>query len=227
MKILVVDDDKRILESLAMTFKLCWPEAEFIPTRLGEEGIQLVDEVSPDIVILDLGLPDINGFDVLKQIRQYSNVPVIILTIRGEEADVVTGLGLGANDYIVKPFRQMELIARIKANTHKLDILAEKASLTKGKFQLNAYKHELLYNEKHISLTRSECVIFAELMNNANSVVTYYRLAQALWGREYPGSEEAIRVYMKRLRNKIEEDPANPKYIFTMVSQGYILSIPS
>jgi two-component system KDP operon response regulator KdpE len=227
MKMLVIDDDKRILESLAMTFKLCWPEAEFISTRLGEEGIQLVDEISPDVVILDLGLPDINGFDVLKQIRQYSNVPIIILTIRGEEADVVTGLGLGANDYIVKPFRQMELIARIKANTNKQNALAEKISLTKGKFQLNAYKHELFFNEKHVTLTRSECIIFAELMNNANSVVTYYKLAQALWGREYPGSEEAIRVYMKRLRDKVEEDPANPKYIFTMVSQGYVLSILS
>jgi two-component system KDP operon response regulator KdpE len=227
MKMLVIDDDKRILESLAMTFKLCWPEAEFISTRSGEEGIQLVDEVSPDIIIVDLGLPDINGFDVVKQIRQYSNVPIIILTIRDEEADVVTGLGLGANDYIVKPFRQMELIARIKANTHKQNILTEQISLTKGKFQLNAYKHELFYNEKHITLTRSECVIFAELMNNANSVVTHYRLAQALWGREYPGAEEAIRVYMKRLRDKIEEDPANPRYIFTMVSQGYLLSLSS
>jgi DNA-binding response OmpR family regulator len=225
MKILVVDDDKRILESLSMTFKLCWPDANVSSTRLGEEGIQMIYEFTPDIVILDLGLPDISGFDVLKQIRQFSSVPVIILTIRGEEVDIVTGLGLGANDYIVKPFRQMELIARIKANTRKQNILSEEVTLTKGQFKLNAYKHELLFNDKHVILTKSECVIFAELMNNANKVVTYYSLAQALWGREYPGSDEAIRVYVKRLREKIEDDPTDPRYIFTRVSHGYILSV--
>jgi two-component system KDP operon response regulator KdpE len=139
MKILVVDDDKRILESLSMTFKLCWPDANVSSTRLGEEGIQMIYEFTPDIAILDLGLPDISGFDVLKQIRQFSGVPVIILTIRGEEVDIVTGLGLGANDYIVKPFRQMELIARIKANTRKQNILSEEVTLTKGQFKLNAY----------------------------------------------------------------------------------------
>lgn len=227
MKILVIDDDKRILESLAMTFKLCWPDAVLSSTRLGEEGVQLVCEFSPDIVILDLGLPDISGFNVLKQIRQFSNVPVIILTIRGEEVDIVNGLGLGANDYIVKPFRQMELIARIKANTRKQNFLSEEVTLSKGLFKLNGYKHELLFNDKRVILTKSECVIFAELLNNANNVVTYYNLAQALWGREYPGSDEAIRVYVKRLREKIEEDPADPRYIFTRVSHGYILSIPS
>jgi two-component system KDP operon response regulator KdpE len=227
MKILVIDDDKRILESLTMTFKLCWPNADIISTRLGEEGIKIVDEFSPDIVILDLGLPDISGFDVLKQIRQFSAVPIIILTIRGEEADIVTGLGLGANDYIVKPFRQMELIARIKANTRKQNILSEEVTLTKGQFKLNAYKNELLFDNNRVILTKSECVIFAELMNNVNKVVTYYNLAQALWGRAYPGSDEAIRVYVKRLREKIEPDPSDPIYIFTRVSHGYILSIPS
>ena len=227
MKILVIDDDKRILESLVMTFQLCWPDAVLSCTRLGEEGIQLIDEFSPDIVILDLGLPDISGYEVLKQIRQFSNVPVIILTIRGDEVDIVTGLGLGANDYIVKPFRQMELIARIKANTRKQNILCEEVTLTKGEFKLNAYKHELCFNGKRVILTKSECVIFAELMNNANNVVTYFNLAQALWGREYPGSDEAIRVYVKRLREKIEVDPTDPQYIFTRVSHGYILSIAS
>ncbi len=226
MKVLIIDDDKNIIESLKMTFNLCWPETKIASTRLGEEGIQMMGMLSPDIVILDLGLPDISGFEVLKQVRQFSAVPVIILTVRGDEIDIVRGLGLGADDYMIKPFRQMEFIARVKANARKQNIPTEETNFTKGPFQLKVFTHELLFNDKRIILTKSECILFSELVKNSNRVVTYSRLAQALWGREYSGSDEAIRVYIKRLREKLEENPANPKYILTRVGQGYIFKLP-
>jgi len=226
MKVLIIDDDKNIIESLKMTFNICWPETVIISTRLGEEGIQMVEEQSPDIAILDLGLPDISGFEVLKKIRQFSNIPIIILTVRGDEPDLVMGLGLGADDYIVKPFKQMEFLARIQANLRRQNIITEETSFVKGPFILNAYNHELLYNKKSIVLTRTECVIFLELIKNANKIVTYSRLAEVLWGREYSGSDEAIRVYVKRLRQKLENHTDKSVYISTSIGKGYIFNLP-
>ncbi len=226
MKVLIIDDDKEIVETLKMAFDLCWPETEVASSRLGEEGIRIVEKSPPDIVILDLGLPDISGFEVLQEIRQFSDVPVIILTVRGDEVDIVRGLGLGAEDYMIKPFRQMEFIARVKANARKQNIPTEETSITKGSFSLNVFKHELCFKGKKIILTKSECIIFSELAKCSNRVATYSRIAQALWGRAYPGSDEAIRVYINRLREKLEEKPADPEYILTSVGHGYIFNLP-
>ena len=115
MKVLVIEDDKEIVDAISLAFQIRWPEAKVISTRLGQKGVELVESESPDIVILDLGLPDIAGFEVLRQIRLFSAVPTIILTVRAEEADVVKGLEWGADDYITKPFRQLELLARVKS----------------------------------------------------------------------------------------------------------------
>ena len=109
MKVLVIEDDKTIIDVVTLTFRVGWPDTEIIPVRLGQKGLEKVETESPDLVILDLGLPDISGLDVLKEIRVFSSVPVIILTVRASESDIVRGLELGADDYVVKPFRQMEL----------------------------------------------------------------------------------------------------------------------
>ena len=226
MKVTIIDDDKAILDSLKMTFNLCWQETSVFTTRLGEEGIQIVERKLPDIVILDLGLPDISGFSVLKQVRQFPSVPVIILTVRGDEADIVKGLGLGADDYIIKPFRQMEFIARVKANARRQNIPTESTNIKTDIFSLNVYQHELVFRGKRIILTRSECIIFSELVKNPNGVRTYFNLAQALWHKEYPGYDQAIRVYIKRLREKIESSPSEPEYIRIKVGEGYFLNLP-
>ncbi len=115
MKILIIEDDQQIVEAIILAFQIRWPEAEVISTQLGEKGVDLVETEKPNVVILDLGLPDISGFDVLKQIRLFSDIPVIILTARSEETDIVKGLEWGADDYIAKPFRQLELLSRVKA----------------------------------------------------------------------------------------------------------------
>ena len=115
MKVLIVEDDKEIVDAITLAFQIRWPEAKVVSTRLGRKGVELVESENPDIVILDLGLPDISGFEVLNQTRLFSHVPIIILTVRADEADVVKGLEWGADDYILKPFRQLELLARVKA----------------------------------------------------------------------------------------------------------------
>ena len=115
MKILIVEDDNEIVESISLAFQFYWPEAQLLSTHLGKEGIKLVKKESPDAVILDLGLPDINGLEVLKKIRRFSSIPVLILTVRAYESDVVNALKKKADDYMAKPFRQLELLERLKA----------------------------------------------------------------------------------------------------------------
>jgi DNA-binding response OmpR family regulator len=115
MKILIIEDDRAIVELISLSFQVGWPEAELISSHLGKEGIELVESRCPDIVILDLGLPDISGFEVLRGLRRFTAVPIVILTVRSEEADVVKALEWGADEYIIKPFRQLELLARIKS----------------------------------------------------------------------------------------------------------------
>jgi len=115
MKILVIEDDKEILEVISVGFEMRWPEMKLVSTRLGREGVELAASENPDVVILDLGLPDINGFEVLEEIRTFSRVPVLILTVRNDESDVVRGLELRADDYMTKPFQQMELQSRVEA----------------------------------------------------------------------------------------------------------------
>lgn len=114
MKVLMIDDDPNVVETVSLALQIRFPEAELVSTHLGQSGIEMVKIEAPDIVILDLGLPDIGGFEVLKQVRSFSNVPIIILTVWGEENDIARGLALGANDYIVKPFSQVELLARLR-----------------------------------------------------------------------------------------------------------------
>ena len=115
MKVLIIEDDRDIVDVIKLAFDIRWPDAKIVSTHLGERGIELVEEESPDVVILDLGLVDVSGFDALKRIRMFSNVPVLILTVRAEESDIVRGLEWGADDYMVKPFRQLELLSRIRA----------------------------------------------------------------------------------------------------------------
>jgi DNA-binding response OmpR family regulator len=226
MKVLIIEDDENIVESLNIALRMRWPEVELASSHMGEKGLLLAETFMPDVIVLDLGLPDITGFEVLKQIRLFSEVPIIVLTVLGDEDDIVKGLELGADDYIVKPFRKMEFLARVKSLVRRKSITTEEPVYIKEPFRISVSTHRLYFNDKKITLTKSECLIFYKLIMNANRVVTYSSLAKELWGEEYPGSVEAIRVYIQRLREKIEEDPALPKIIETKVGLGYILNLP-
>ena len=225
-KVLIIEDDKEIVDFISLAFQMDWTEAELISTRLGEEGIELVENSSPDIVILDLGLPDIDGLDVLKQIRLFSTVPVVILTVKAEEGDIIKGLELGADDYIAKPFRQMEFLARLKVQLRKHMPPDGETPIVAGPLCFNPSTSQLIYGKREISLTIIEGRIVQHLMRNIGHVVTHSRLAEVLWGEEYPGAVEALRVYIRRLREKIEENPRHPQLIMTKAGIGYSIARP-
>ncbi len=223
MKVLLIEDDREIVEAISLAFQIRWPEAELIPTRLGQKGVELVESESPDIVILDLGLPDISGFEALKQIRLFSQVPTIILTVRADEADIVKGLEWGADDYITKPFRQLEFLARVKALIRRQGNEGSD-SLSFGPLKLDATTGQLFVDAREVALTVTETHITAHLMKNGGRVVTHTSLAEAVWGDDYPGATDSLKVHIRRLREKIEEDPSSPKLILTRTGVGYFLA---
>jgi len=225
MKVLIVEDDKEIVDAITLAFQIRWPEAKVVSTRLGRKGVELVESENPDIVILDLGLPDISGFEVLNQTRLFSHVPIIILTVRADEADVVKGLEWGADDYILKPFRQLELLARVKALIRR-QTPSEEESLSSGPLRLEATSGQLYLDGKEIALTITESRILAHLMRNAGHVVTHSSLAEAVWGNDYPGAADSLKVHIRRLREKIEANPSQPKLILTKAGVGYFLARP-
>ncbi|GAG30621.1 unnamed protein product, partial [marine sediment metagenome] len=209
---------------VSVAFQMRWPEAQLISSSLGEEGLELVETENPDLVILDLGLPDTSGFEVLRQIRLFSSVPVVILTVRADEADMVKGLEWGADDYVVKPFRQLELLARLKVQLRKQIPPGEEAPITCGSLRLDPSTYQLTYGGKEISLTIVEGRIMQHLMQNAGHVITHSRLAEAVWEEDHPGAVDSLRVYIRYLREKLEEDPSHPQLILTKVGIGYLLA---
>ncbi|TET16386.1 MAG: PAS domain S-box protein [Dehalococcoidia bacterium] len=225
-KVLIVEDDQEIVSVVRLAFQMRWPEAQLISTSLGEEGAELVETENPDLVILDLGLPDISGFDVLREIRLFSSVPVVILTVKADEADMVKGLEWGADDYVVKPFRQLELLARLKVQLRKQIPPGEEAPIISGSLRLDPSTYQLTYGGKEISLTIVEGRIMQHLMQNAGHVITHTRLAEAVWGEDHPGAVDSLRVYIRYLREKLEADPSHPKLILTKVGIGYLLAKP-
>jgi two-component system KDP operon response regulator KdpE len=225
MKVLLIEDDREIVDAISLAFKIRWPEATLISTRLGQKGVELVEAESPDIVILDLGLPDINGFEVLQQIRLFSQVPTIILTVRSDEADIVKGLEWGADDYITKPFRQLEFLARVKALIRRQGA-PEMEVLSYGPLRLDTTIGQLTYDGKDIPLTVTESHIMAHLMRNGGRAVTHSSLAEAVWGDDYPGAADSLKVHIRRLREKIEDDPSHPRLILTRTGVGYFLARP-
>ncbi len=226
LTVVLIEDDAEIIEAVTLTFKIRWPQATFVSTDSGQEGIALVEKNNPDLVILDLGLPDTSGFNVLKEIRRFSHVPVIILTARGEETDIVRGLELGADEYIVKPFRQMELLARVKAVLRRQEAVSEELPLAVGSMTLGPSIRDLTLKGKKINLTRTEGIVLGQLMRHVGHPVSHAILAKALWGEEYPGAAESLKVYVRHLREKIEENPSDPKLLLTRIGAGYQLAKP-
>jgi len=226
MKVLLVEDDENIVETISMALRMRWPEAKLVATHLGERGVELAGDEVPDVVVLDLGLPDLNGFEVLKRIRSFSSVPIIILTVKSEEADIVKGLEWGADDYMVKPFRQLELLARLKTLTRRQSPPGSVAPLACGPLRFDPATRELLYSNKEVSITATEGHILQHLMRNAGHVVTHASLAEAVWGEVYDGAINSLRVHIRRLREKLEQNPNRPVLIRTKAGVGYFLAVP-
>jgi len=226
MKALIIEDDPEIVESVSLALQLGWPETQLVSTHLGKKGMELAESEEPDIIILDLGLPDISGFEVLKQTRLFSSVPIIVLTAKTEEASLVKGLEWGADDYIVKPCGQLQLLARIKARVRDRNSFAEESPVSFGPLRFNPSTRQLENGKKQINLTAIEAHIIHYLIRNGDRVATYSRLAEEVWGDDYPGAVDSLRVHIRRLRQKLEADSSRPQLILTKPGIGYFMAKP-
>ena len=224
MKILIIEDDENMVDYIKKVFNIGWPEAEFIFAYKGKDGINLVEREMPDVVLLDLGLPDISGFDVLKQIRHHTEMTIVLITVRDDESDIVEGLTLGADEYIIKPFRQLELLARVRALTRRKMTLSEDLSISYGPLKFGKSIREIIYKDREIGVTLTEGRILHKLIKSKGKVVTSDDIAKLIWGERFHSSIN-VKSYVHRIRQKLENDPANPSLIIDEPGVGYYIKI--
>jgi two-component system KDP operon response regulator KdpE len=224
MRILVVDDEPDVVESIRLGFDLQWREVEILGASDGETALDLVERERPDIVLLDIGLPGRDGFDGLREVRTFSDVPVVMLTARDDAMDKVKGLELGADDYVTKPFNHLELMARVRAvlRRHDLPPPATRApSFRSGDLEVDFARQEARLRGERIDLTPTEYKLLYHLVRNAGHVLQHGTLLAKVWGREYVDETDYVRVYIRRLREKLGDDPEHPRYIQTERRLGY------
>ncbi|MEN8494303.1 response regulator transcription factor [Dehalococcoides sp. THU3] len=224
MKILVIEDDKDIVKTVEILCHVRWPEAQITHASKGLDGIKEVENITPDVILLDLGLPDIDGINVIKQIRSFSNIPIIIITVRSDENDIFTALEAGADDYLVKPFGRLEIIARIQAvYRRKMDAYFT-SPCSYGDLKYSPSTNILYCEGKDIYLTRLEGIAVRELICKAGDIVSLERMAEVIWGEAIESSDESIRLIIHRLRKKIKNGFSKSNMIMTKIGVGYYLS---
>ena len=226
-KILVVEDEKSIAHFISSVLSANGYEA--MQARSGSEALSMISSHCPDLIILDLGLPDMDGLEILRQLRSWSSLPVVVVSARSHEKDKVTALDLGADDYLTKPFGTDELLARVRTAIRHTrtasgnDEIAQKGTYTVGELTIDYNKHQVLKNGRNVRLTLSEFRIVALLGKYAGKVLTYDFIMKELWGPRAGGNNQILRVNMANIRRKIEKNPAEPEYLFTEVGVGYRL----
>ena len=222
-KILVVDDEKLIVKGIR--FSLEQDDMQVDCAYDGEEALAYARNNSYDIILLDIMLPKLTGFEVCQQIREFSSVPIIMLTAKGDDMDKILGLEYGADDYITKPFNILEVKARIKAIMRRAEPKAasgEKAgSLESGDMRLDCEGRRAYVAGREIGLTAKEFEVLELLMRNPNKVYGRDKLLQLVWGADYPGDVRTVDVHIRRLREKVEENPSEPKFVHTKWGVGY------
>lgn len=222
-KILVVDDEPNIREVVGLYLRR--DGHTIVPATEGEEALELFRQTRPDLVVLDLMLPGLSGIEVCRRIHTERRVPLIMLTARGEEEDRVLGLGLGADDYVVKPFSPRELAARVEAVLRRVReaSVGERGgeALTFGNLRLDPATREVTVRDEPVMLTAREFDLLHHLVSNPQQVFTRDQLMDAVWGHEFSADTSTVTVHVRRLREKIEDDPANPSYLRTMWGVGY------
>ena len=222
-KVLVVDDEKLIVKGIR--FSLEQDDMEVDCAYDGEEALKLAAENTYDIILLDVMLPKHDGFEVCGQIREYSDVPIIMLTAKGEDMDKILGLEYGADDYITKPFNILEVKARIKAiirrTGKKKDQKEDGKLVVKGDMKIDCESRRVVIGDREINLTAKEFDLLELLATHPNKVYSRENLLNLVWGYEYPGDVRTVDVHIRRLREKIEAQPSDPKYVYTKWGVGY------
>lgn len=222
-RILVVDDEPRMIGFIRMNLEL--EGHQVIEAHSGLEALEAIRTKLPDVVLLDVMMPDLDGFETLQMLREFSSIPVIMLTAKGEENDKVYGLELGADDYVTKPFGPRELSSRIKAVLRRAEMPStspDQAILKiDDRLQVDFNRREVIVEGEHIKLRPTEYRLLYHLIENAGWTVPHDQLLAKVWGYEYRDEAHYVRLYVNYLREKIEEDPSNPRYILTERGVGY------
>ncbi len=222
-KVLVVDDEKLIVKGIR--FSLEQDNMEVDCAYDGEEALEYAKKTEYDVVLLDIMLPKLNGFEVCQRIREFSNMPIIMLTAKAEDMDKILGLEYGADDYIAKPFNILEVKARIKAIMRRSKRTEKekdkKKEIISGDLKIDTEGRRVYIQEKEINLTAKEFDLLELLMVNPNKVYSRESLLELVWGKDYPGDVRTVDVHIRRLREKIETNPSEPTYVHTKWGVGY------
>ena len=223
-KILIIEDQQSIAELEKDYLEINHYQVDI--KNNGQEGLDAALTKKYDLILLDLMLPDIDGFDICKKIRNKKNIPILIISARGEDIDKIRGLGLGADDYISKPFSPNELVARVKAHLDRFDRLTGKSEWEKNEIQIknltiNQTSHRIFLDNQEINLTTKEFEILNFLASHPNIVFSKEQLYFHVWGDDSYGDIATIAVHIKKIRDKIEKDPQNPRFIDTLWGSGY------
>lgn len=225
--VLVVDDEPRIVKFLEVRLKASGYEV--LTADNGLTALELIQAHEPDLVVLDVIMPGMDGFETLKQVRAMSSVPVIILSAKEASTDKIRGLGLGADDYLIKPFSPEELLARIEAIKRRLAPSEDRKIvdfITLENVTVDLKKHLVIVDDKEIPLTRIEWLLLSDLARNAGKLMFYEELLTRIWGPEYRDDVQILRTWISRLRKKIEIDPDNPVIIRNVPKTGYMIDLP-
>jgi len=217
-----VDDELSILKYLRANLEV---EGYKVLTAMnGVQALQTLETELPDLIVLDIMMPEMDGFEVCRRLREWSQLPIIMLSARDDESDKVQCLDLGADDYITKPFGKAEFIARVRAVMRRAEVASPTPtvpSVKSGKLEINFSQRKVTVKGKEVALTSTEYALLQEISLNAGKVLTYTYLLQKVWGADYADEREYLHVFVSRLRAKLEPDPKNPRYITTVSGVGY------
>ncbi len=224
MKVLVVDDEPDVIEVVNLCFGLRWPEAEVIAAKNGDEALALIEETSPDLILLDIMLPDRDGFQVCQEVRRSSDIPIIMVSARDSEIDKVRGLEMGADDYVTKPFSHLELLARVRAvlRRYESQLPAVGEVFDSGDLRIDYASRQVTLRGQPVRLTPTEYLLLFHLTRSAGRVLSHRTLLAKVWGREYADEMEYLKVYVRRLRQKLEGDPETVGRIVSERGVGYM-----
>lgn len=219
-RILIVEDDAQIRKFLRISleangFAIC-------ESRLGADGIALAAEVAPDLLILDLGLPDLDGREVIRRLREWSSMPIIVLSVRADDSEKVAALDAGANDYVTKPFSITELMARIRVLLRRPDPAAPETAVHRvGELEVDLARRSIALGGRELGLSRKEYDLLRSLITRGGGVVTHEELLRAIWGPAHAEDVHYLRVLVNHLRQKLDDPPSRPRYIHTVQGVGY------
>ena len=222
--VLVVEDDVPVRNLMCTTLKT--HEYKFLTAADGAEALLLASSHNPDVVFLDLGLPDMDGIDVIRRIRDWSNMPIIVISARSEDTDKIEALDAGADDYLTKPFSVEELLARLRVTVRRLSLMngansADSAVYLNGKLKIDYSAGCAWLDEQELKLTPIEYKLLCLLAKNTGKVLTHTFITQKIWGRSWDNDVASLRVFMVNLRKKLESAPDSPQYILTHIGIGY------